>query len=74
LPELVGSRSAATRSRLPLTLAPIPAVAPDAKEQNGVDYCAPRREVLELVTLVTATKSAAEARIVLTKHPAAPQC
>src|SRR6516162_8736205 len=50
LPELVGIRSAARRSRLPLTLAPIPAVATGyQQEQNGVDCCAPRHEVLALV-------------------------
>jgi len=50
LPELAGIRSAARRSCLPLTLAPIPAVAAGCqKEQNGVDRCALRREVLEPV-------------------------
>jgi hypothetical protein len=72
LPERIGISSAARRSCLPLTLAPIPAVATGCqREQNGVGCCAPRREVLELVALVTAAKSAAEVRIVSAKHPAA---
>jgi hypothetical protein len=72
LPELAGIRSAARRSCLPLTLAPILRSLPDAKESRTALTAARRgARFSNWSPLMTAAKSAAEVRIVSTKHLAA---